>query len=105
SEGIHFVFDRMARTPNTLHAHRLVWLAGHEGVQDAVVERLFRAYFVEASDIGDREVLIAAARSAGLETEKVRAFLESDQGTAEARAEEAMAHRMGISSVPTFIVN
>jgi predicted DsbA family dithiol-disulfide isomerase len=44
SEGIHFAFDRIRRTPNTLDAHRLVGLAGREGVQDAVVEALFRAY-------------------------------------------------------------
>ena len=105
SEGIPFAFDRIERTPNTLNSHRLVWLAGHEGLQDVVVESLFRAYFTEAADIGDREVLIAAARSAGMEPGKIRAFLESDEGTAEVRAEEAMAHRQGISSVPTFIVN
>src|SRR3954464_14907495 len=44
-EGIHFAFERMERTPNTLDAHRLIWLAEQEGIQDAVVEALFRAYF------------------------------------------------------------
>ena len=37
AEGIHFAFDRIERTPNTLDAHRLIWLADKEGVQDAVV--------------------------------------------------------------------
>ena len=53
-EGIHFAFDRMERTPKPLDAHRLIWLAEQEGVQDAVVEALFRAYFTEGRDIGDR---------------------------------------------------
>src|ERR1017187_2103218 len=39
-EGIHFAFDRIERTPNTLDAHRLIWLADEQGVQDAVVETL-----------------------------------------------------------------
>src|SRR5689334_21939057 len=37
-EGVHFAFDRIERTPNTLDAHRLIWLADKQGVQDAVVE-------------------------------------------------------------------
>jgi predicted DsbA family dithiol-disulfide isomerase len=49
-EGIRFAFDRMERTPNTLEAHRLIWLAGEQGVQGAVVEGLFQAYFVHARD-------------------------------------------------------
>jgi predicted DsbA family dithiol-disulfide isomerase len=105
SEGIPFAFDRIARTPNTFHAHRLVCLAQREGVQDAVVERLFRAYFTEAADIGHREVLVEIASSAGLDSEKARLFLESDEGAAEVRGDEGMAHRLGIRSVPTFMVN
>jgi predicted DsbA family dithiol-disulfide isomerase len=46
-EGIDFAFDRIERTPNTLDAHRLIWLADKEVVQDSVVEALFRAYFTE----------------------------------------------------------
>jgi len=53
AEGIHFAFDRMERTPNTLEAHRLIWLADTEGVQDAVVESLFRAYFTDGRDISN----------------------------------------------------
>ena len=45
AEGLAFNPDRMARTPNTFDAHRLIWLAGEQGVQDAVVEALFKAYF------------------------------------------------------------
>jgi predicted DsbA family dithiol-disulfide isomerase len=45
SEGINFAFDRIEGTPNTFDAHRLIWLADREGVQDAVVEALFQAYF------------------------------------------------------------
>ena len=45
--GIAFAFDRMQRTPNTRLAHRLIWEAGRQGRQDAMVERLFHGYFEE----------------------------------------------------------
>ena len=56
-EGINFRFDRIERVPNTLDAHRLIWLAGHDGQQDVLVENLFRAYFLEGEDVGSPEVL------------------------------------------------
>jgi predicted DsbA family dithiol-disulfide isomerase len=43
AEGISFAFDLIARTPNTLDAHRLIWLADQQGTRDAIVEALFRA--------------------------------------------------------------
>ena len=49
--SFEFAFDHIERTPNTLDAHRLVGLAERQGVQDAVVEALFRAYFTEGRDI------------------------------------------------------
>ena len=58
--GIEFAFDRMRRTPNTRLAHRLIWEAGRQDRQDALVERLFHGYFEEALDIGAPEILEAA---------------------------------------------
>src|SRR3984893_15303915 len=56
--GIDFEHDKIERTPNTLASHKLLWLAGKHGAQDAAVEALFRAYFVEGRDIGKDEVLV-----------------------------------------------
>jgi predicted DsbA family dithiol-disulfide isomerase len=60
-EGIAFAFDRMTRTPNTLDGHRLIWLAGKLGVEDGVVERLFRGYFEDGLDLNDRPALVRLA--------------------------------------------
>ena len=79
-EGMAFDFTRVERTPNTLDAHRLIWLAGERGVQDAVVEGLFRGYFVAGRDLGDREVLAGIASEAGLGREEVNRFLHGDDG-------------------------
>ncbi len=94
-----FAFERMKRTPNTLDAHRLIRLAGREGIQDAVVEALFRAYFTEGRDVGDRQTLLDVVVEAGLG----RGRAESD--LAAIRAEEEQAHRLGVQGVPFFIVN
>ena len=47
--GIAFAFERIARQPNTLDAHRLIAWAQARGDADALVERLFRAYFLEGA--------------------------------------------------------
>jgi predicted DsbA family dithiol-disulfide isomerase len=59
--GIPFAFDKIKRAPNTLDAHRLIRWANSAGAQGKVVDRLFKAYFVEGRDIGDRDVLIDIA--------------------------------------------
>ena len=102
--GITFRHDLIARTPNTFAAHRLIWLAGEEGVQDDVVEALFRAYFVEGRDVGDTQVLAEIAKQAGLKNSVVAAFLEG-AGADEVRRESETARVGGISGVPTFILD
>lgn len=102
SVGLAFRHDRMARTPNTIGSHRLIRLAGQEARQDAVVEGLFTAYFVDGRDIGDAEVLADIARACGLDAERVTAMLRSDEGAAEVLAEVEAAQRQGVRSVPTF---
>lgn len=69
--GLDFAFDRIERSPNTLDAHRLIRWSQSVGKQDAVVERLFRAFFIEGRDIGDRAVLVDAASEAGMEADVV----------------------------------
>src|SRR5947209_1031359 len=65
AEGLVFAFDKIGRTPNTLDAHRLIRVAGQVGVQDAVVEALFRGYFTEGRDLSDRQTLLDVVAGAG----------------------------------------
>src|SRR6266478_1638686 len=100
TEGIHFAFDRTERTPNTLDAHRLIWLADKQGVQDAVVEALFRAYFTDGRDIGQRRTLLDVVAEAGLDREQADGVLDGDEGI-----EDDQARRFRVDGVPFFIVN
>ena len=105
SESIHFAFDRIERTPNTLAAHRLIWLADKEGVQDAVVEALFRAYFTEGKDISKRQTLIDVVSEVGLNREQAEAVLDSNDGLEAIKEAEEQARRFRVEGVPFFIVN
>src|SRR5258707_4320 len=104
-DGIHFAFDRIERTPNTLDAHRLIWLADKEGVQDAVVEALFRAYFTEGRDISNQHTLRDVFAEAGLDRNKVEAVLDGDDGLGAIKEADELARRFRVEGVPFFIVN
>jgi predicted DsbA family dithiol-disulfide isomerase len=104
-EGILFAFDRMERTPNTLDAHRLIGLAGEEGVQDAVVEGLFRAYFTEGRDLSNRAKLLDVVAEAGLDRGKAEAVLTSGGGEKAIREADQLARRVRVEGVPFFIIN
>lgn len=105
AEGIHFAFDKMERTPNTIDAHRLIWLADQRGCQDAVVEALFRAYFSEGRDIGIQSALIELAAESGLDRQVVASMLNSDQGMAAIAMGLELSQRHQVTGVPFFIVN
>ena len=96
-EGIAFAFDRMQRTPNTVAAHQLIDLAQSQGKAGPVVDALFRAYFEEASDIGDPAVLKGIADGAG-----VTGWPEA-KDKARVAVQEERVRDLGISGVPTFI--
>jgi predicted DsbA family dithiol-disulfide isomerase len=101
-DGIPFRFDRIEKTPNTFDAHRLIWLGGREGVQDAVVENVFRAYFIDGRNVGDQSVLREVGIAGGLDPARIDALFNSDLGIGEVLHEEERARTQGVSGVPTF---
>lgn len=103
--GIPFAFDKIKRTPNTIMAHRLIRYATRLHLQDEVVETLFRAYFTEGEDIGDRATLVKLAATAGLDGTTVDSYLASPEDDDTIRAEDAFARQIGISGVPCFIID
>jgi predicted DsbA family dithiol-disulfide isomerase len=104
AEGLDFHFER-AVAANTFDAHQVIHLALDRGVQDAVKERLLRAYFTEGEPIGDRDALVRLGADAGLDAAEVRAALEDQRYAPAVRADEAQAAAYGISGVPFFVVD
>jgi predicted DsbA family dithiol-disulfide isomerase len=104
-EGIAFNFPAIRRTPNTLSSHRLIRWAGEFGRQNAVVELIFRRYFLDGENIGDHTVLVAIAREAGLDAAAIAARLAENIDIDRVLAEDQYARSLGIRGVPFFIVD
>lgn len=100
-EGIDFDFDAL-KGGNTFDGHRLLAFAREHGAQDALKERLLRAYFCEGARISDPNTLSALAADVGLDAEAALAMLASDQHTSDVRRDEATAAELGIRGVPFF---
>ena len=102
--GVPIAFDKIATTPNTFNAHRLIYWAGIEGCQKPVVSGLFSAYFKAGDDIGELSVLVKVAERAGMDGSLAQKLLISDADTELVSQREEVGRHMGITSVPTFIV-
>lgn len=105
SVGIEFAFETIARQPNTVDAHQLIWLAGQELRQDAMVETLFQAYFLEGADLTDRAVLLQLAMRAGLPALAAQNCLTDQSARQAVSEEERMARDLGVQGVPFFVFN
>jgi predicted DsbA family dithiol-disulfide isomerase len=105
--GFTFDMGRRDRIYNTFNAHRLLHWAEVEGggKQVALKEALFTAYFTEGRNPSDSDVLVDVAASVGLDAERARAILASDEYAAEVRAREQLYVRSGIHAVPAVILN
>jgi len=106
--GVRFDFERIAKRPNTLRAHRLVYRGqsrGHRPAQiEALVERLFSAHFERGEDIGDIATLAAIAAECGDVKDDVAAYLESDEDAKKVKSLAAKVSKLAVDGVPFFIV-
>lgn len=105
NDGLEMDYTRIARVPNTIAAHRLIWYAERTQNQDAVVDGLFRAYFVEGRNLEDNDVLAAIAVAAGIDADEVATLLAGDEGIDIVKAAAKRAHHSGIQGVPAFLFN
>ena len=97
-------FEDIKRTPSTLNAHRLVHWAALEGKQNAVVDRLFKAYFREGYDISSINILINIATSAGMQADVTRHLLASSADEKDIQDRDSAARERGVSGVPCFVI-
>jgi len=102
--AIDFRFERMARTPNTVHAQRLILFATARQRERPLVEGLFRALFEEGRDIGSVDELVGLAVAAGLDGRAARRLLEGEDLTEAVLQAHVLAERRGVRGVPVFVV-
>ncbi|WP_433940520.1 DsbA family oxidoreductase [Paenibacillus lautus] len=103
SVGLTYHMDRVIPA-NSFDAHRLVHFAAQHGKMKDMTERLFRAYFTDAENLEDKNLLADLAAEVGLEREQAMGVLESDAFQSEVRADEAAATNLGIRGVPFFVL-
>jgi predicted DsbA family dithiol-disulfide isomerase len=103
--GFPFDFQKRGRIYNTFDAHRLLHWAEGEGKQHALKNALFNAYFIQGQDPSNHAVLIGVAGSVGLDEQRAREILASDEFAREVREREHFYTRAGIHSVPAVIIN
>lgn len=103
--GFQFNYNSESRIWNTFDAHRLLHWAGLEGRQRELKEALFAVNFTEQKSTSDHEVLVGAAKAAGLDDAKAREVLSSGAYTEEVRQDEALWRNRGINAVPSVIFN
>ena len=103
--GLDINWPGITRTPNTFNAHRLIHWAGIEGRQIPIVAALFKAYFLDGRDIGNTDDLIEIAENCGMDGAATGRLFASDSDVEALQKREAHSREMGVTSVPTFIVD
>jgi predicted DsbA family dithiol-disulfide isomerase len=103
-EGLQYRLD-IAKRGNTFDAHRLIHLAATQGLQAAMKERLMAAYFMDGLPIGDRDTLVELAGEVGVDPERARAILDSEEFAEDVRTDEREASELGITGVPFFVID
>ncbi len=104
AEGVELNFDRV-RGGNTFDGHRLLQLAFEHGLQDAMKERLMRAYHSDGELISDRDVLLALGIETGLPENAIEQMLEGNSYDEQVREDERTAQQLRIDAVPFFIID
>ena len=104
-EGIDFNFDSIEVTPNSFNSHRLLALAYEKKIQEQVLDDLFESYFIKGEDIGNPNILLSIAVNNSIDEDIFKNYLSNKDNIEPLGNEELQARKMGIDSVPTFIVN
>jgi len=104
AEGLEFHLEGTL-TGNTFDAHQLVHLADAHGLQDALVERFYRAYFTEQRSLFDADSVADLAAETGLDRDEAASTLQSGRYAEAVKADIEIARQLGVTGVPFFVIN
>ena len=103
-EELQYDFDK-AVVANSFDAHRLSHFAKKYGLQDAMEERLFKAYFTEGKNTADHETLVQLAVEVGLKKDDVQRMLAGNDFAGDVKKDIYEAYQVGVRGVPFFVFN
>lgn len=102
--GLHYDFDRVKLNTSEL-AHQIMQYAKRFQKEGTMIKRYFKAYFEEGMDIGDETALMQIAEEVGLNVLPLKRELERGTLKKGLQEDEAAARRLGINSIPYFIID
>ena len=102
--NIDLKLNKIQKTPNTMNAHRIINWAVLEDCQNKIVSELFKAYFVDGLDLGNKTILAQLASKYFMDEKSILRLLNSDNDVCNIIDKDRTARRMGVKAVPMFIV-
>lgn len=102
--GLAFRFDKVEKMPNTIASHQLIKSVPEEQ-RTVIVDAIFQAYFEDGRDIGDKQVLFAIAKEAGIDEERAIEALNTNRYAQEIQEDISFARANQISGVPFFVID
>lgn len=102
--GLNYNFD-ILKVNKTELAHEIAKYAESIGKGKELVERYFKGHFEEGLDIGNNEDLLELAQEIGLDITDLKKQLDGDYLKSEVKKDEDLAKKLGISSVPFFVID
>ena len=99
--GLNFNLEKIKKTPNTILSHLLINLSKQFNLQNEIIEKIYKSYFIDGLDIGDVKILINIAKENNI-TENVFTNFINDTNTENINSKILIAKEKGINGVPFF---
>ena len=97
--GLNFNLEKIKKTPNTILSHLLIILSKQFNLQNEIIEKIYKSYFIDGLDIGDVKILINIAKENNI-TENVFTNFINDTNTENINSKILIAKEKGINGVP-----
>ena len=99
--GLNFNFEKIKKTPNTVLSHLLINLSKQFNLQNEIIEKIYKSYFIDGLDIGDVKILINIAKENNIPENVFTNFI-NDKNTENINSKILIAKEKGINGVPFF---
>ena len=104
ADAVGFSMKPPAVLTNSRAALATTEFARETGRDEALEERIYRAYFNDGENIGDANVVARLAGEAGLDEGEVADAIKSPKYEMRLKNNSLAAHQRGVSGVPTFFI-
>jgi predicted DsbA family dithiol-disulfide isomerase len=99
--GLNFNFEKIKKTPNTVLSHLLINLSKQFNLQNEIIEKIYKSYFIDGLDIGDVNILTNIAKENNIPKNVFTNFI-NDRNTENINSKILIAKEKGINGVPFF---